>query len=150
MKAREWKKYIVHERDGCRCAFDVEENAAHHRISVSSDVAPAEAHRFESCIHTAFAVLRSPTCRVQKQADAANLPVTAQIKPVQRPPWHTNQIAWFDFNPDDWRRLWIDVENSPALNNEADLVFSVDMLTAELGEHHVQTRCPRIHVDYVC
>src|SRR5262249_3000631 len=135
MKAGEGKKNLVYECDWRRRPFNIEENAAHHRVSVSGDVAPAEAYRFEPAIHTAFAIFGCPSCRVQKKADAANLFVTAQIKPVQRPARDTDQIARFDFNSDDRRGLGVNVENSSALNDKTNLIFGVDMFSAELREH---------------
>ena len=103
-----------------------------------------KANRLEFRIDTAFRVMRRPAGWVLKQSNRADLPVGAEIEPVQRPARHANEIAGLDFDCENGRIRRMNVEQPAALNDESDFVFVVPVFAAEFRKHDVQVRRLRL------
>src|SRR5690349_11665324 len=94
--------------------------------------------------------MRRPAGRILEQPNRTNAPIGAKIKPVVRAARYANQIASLDFNREHRARSRVNVKQSAALDDEADFVLVVPVLTVELVEHDVEVRRVRKHVDHVC
>jgi len=43
----------------------------------------------------------------------------------------------------------MDVKHAASVDDEADLVFVVPVFAIELRQHRFQSRCQRVHIDYI-
>src|SRR5688572_20162938 len=76
------KENVVNERDGSGRPFDVEENSPHHAPPLRDERSP-EADRFKFLVDSAVGIRGRPAGRILEEANAADLFVGAQVKPVQ-------------------------------------------------------------------
>ena len=60
-----------------------------------------------------------------------------------------NQVSGLDLYREDRAVGRVNVEETTAFHDKANLVFVVPMLAAELRQHHVEIRRRRRHVDHV-
>src|SRR5437016_5974236 len=97
----------------------------------------------------AAGVVRRPPGRILKQPNRADAAVGAQIEPVARAVRNADEIPAFDFDGEDRAARRADVKQPTSLDDEADLVFVVPVLAAELGEHDVEARRVGSYVDDV-
>ena len=58
-----------------------------------------------------------------------------------------DKIAGFDFDRENRSGPRMDVEEPAPFDDETHFIFIVEVLAAELCEHHVQVRRVRLHVD---
>src|SRR2546428_4980782 len=76
----------------------------------SSDESASHANRLKFFVHAAVGIQRCPAVRILKEANAANLPVRAEIEPMQRAARNTDQVSGFHFDSDNGRRFGIHME----------------------------------------
>src|SRR5258708_36409673 len=96
-----------------------------------------------------MSVVGSPAGKILKQPDRTNSPVAAKIKPVKRTARHADQVAGFHLNRHDRTLFRMHVKQSASRDDVANLNLVMPMLSAESGEHSIQARSFRSHVDYV-
>src|ERR1044072_9374188 len=93
--------------------------------------------------------MRRPARCILKQANCADASIGAQIEPVQRATWDTNQIAGFDFDTEHGPRFSVNMKKSVTGDGESDFVLVVPVLAIKLRQYRVEPGCFRTDVDHI-
>src|SRR5262249_940710 len=92
-------------------------------------------------VNAAISVTRRPTGGVLKQANGANAPISAEVKPMTIAGRHSDQVSSFDLDRDNGASLRPQVKQSATFDDEPHLVIVVSMLSVEFRQHLGEPVC---------